>query len=328
MDKQDTPAPLLSVVMTQYRPDRTQLKHTLDSLLMQDTRDFELIVCDDGSQQDWFAETKRYLTAHGLTEVKFCKNEGNRGTVLNFMNGVKTARGAWIIGAAPGDYVYDPSTLRWVLDTIRNDAPPAAFGRLACYYTDAEGQLRQCPGDTPFDRSCYDPARYDARRVKRDLVLYSDHICGAATFCRRDIWLHALEIMAGRVRYAEDFATLLFAVEGTVMRPYDRILRWYEYGTGISTDRTAASEQRLQADLKAMITLLREKYPKDRTVWLAYQYFFNDRHRSRLLRGLIGRAIVPQWLPFKRAQRNRQPPTNGDIQKLLELYQYNQGEPL
>ena len=328
MEKQSTPGPLLTVVVMQYRPAWEKLKLTLDSILMQDTREFELVITDDGSPQDWFAESKRYLAAHGLTDVQFCKNPTNLGTVRNILNGLSAAHGQWIALISPGDGFYDRGTLAWELETIRRDAPAVAFGRVGYYRLDAGGVPEQCPGDTPFDRACYDPARYNARRVERNLVLYSDHICGLELLCRRDVWQQALEQMEGKVKFAEDFATLLFAAEGTRMRPYDRVIAWYEYGVGISTDRTAASEQRLQADLKATVALLREKHPKDRTVWLAWQYFFNDRHSSRLLRGLIGRAIVPQWLPFKRAQRSWQPPVNGDVQKLLELYQYNQGEPL
>ncbi len=37
-------------------------------------------------------------------------------------------------------------------------------------------------------------------------------------------------------------------------------------------------------DWRAMVELLRELYPKDRTVRLAYEYYFNDRHKSRLVR--------------------------------------------
>lgn len=323
-----TRAPLLTVLVMQYRPAWEKLKLTLDSILMQDTREFELVITDDGSPQDWFAETRQYLAAHGLTDVKFRKNPTNLGTVRNIRNGLAAACGEWVALISPGDGFYDRGTLAWELETIRRDAPAVAFGRAAYYRLNADGIPEQCPGDTPFDRSCYDPARYDARRVERNLVLYSDHICGLELLCRRDIWQRALAMMDGRVKFAEDFATLLFAAEGTRMRPYDRVIAWYEYGTGISTDQTAASERRLQADLKAMIALLREKYPRDRAVWLAYQYFFNDRHASRLVRGLIGRAIVPQWLPFKRAQRSWRPPTNGDGQKLQELYHYDQGEPL
>ena len=70
-----------------------------------------------------------------------------------------------------------------------------------------------------------------------------------------------------------------------------------------------------------MVELLRELYPKDRTVRLAYEYYFNDRHKSRLVRGLVGRLIVPQNAPFKKAQHAWVPPVNGDIQELKQIYE-------
>ena len=79
-------------------------------------------------------------------------------------------------------------------------------------------------------------------------------------------------------------------------------------------------------DWRAMVELLRELYPKDRTVRLAYEYYFNDRHKSRLVRGLVGRLIVPQNAPFKKAQRAWQPPTNGDAAKLRTVYEFAEKE--
>ena len=45
--------PQLTIVILQYRPDAAALRRTLASLAMQDTRDFAVVLGDDGSQQDW-----------------------------------------------------------------------------------------------------------------------------------------------------------------------------------------------------------------------------------------------------------------------------------
>ena len=112
----------------------------------------------------------------------------------------------------------------------------------------------------------------------------------------------------------------MFAVQGLHIRCYDRILRWYEYGTGVSTNEKARA--RMDADWRAMLTLMRELYPQDRMVRLAWEYYHNDRHKSRLVRGLIGRLVVPQNCAFKKAQRSWQPPVNGDIAELKKIYAY------
>ena len=68
-------AQTLSIILAQYYPDKMQLRHTLDSLLMQDTYDFELIIADDGSPQDYWEDTRDYLAAHVFTNVKLSKNK-------------------------------------------------------------------------------------------------------------------------------------------------------------------------------------------------------------------------------------------------------------
>ena len=151
------------------------------------------------------------------------------------------------------------------------------------------------------------------------MLLYDDGISGAGLVYERELLVHALEKMAGRVLLAEDFAARLFAVENIPMVGYDRCIAWYEVGTGVSTNEGARA--RMLRDWRAMVELLRELYPKDRTVRLAYEYYFNDRHKSRLVRGLVGRLIVPQNAPFKKAQHAWVPPVNGDIQELKQIYE-------
>ena len=134
-------AQTLSIILAQYYPDKTQLRHTLDSLLIQDTYDFELIIADDGSPEDYWDDTRAYLAAHGFTNVKLSKNKVNQGTVTNMLHAVELASGQWIAGISPGDYVYDASTVRWVLDMLRKDAPQVAFGKSAYYRQEADDTL-------------------------------------------------------------------------------------------------------------------------------------------------------------------------------------------
>ena len=203
-----------------------------------------------------------------------------------------------------------------LLEQLRADAPRVAFGRQA-YYTPGPDPT-PAPGETPFDRTPYDPARYDARTIKRNLLLYDDGISGCGMVYERDLLKGALEMMAGRVLLAEDFAVRLFAVQGVPITRYDRLTSWYEYGSGVSTNETA--RQRMAAEWQAMVELLQERFPSDPIVRLARAYFFNDRRKNRLVRGLVGRLIVPQNAPFKKAQRAWQPPVNGNAEKLRAIY--------
>ena len=308
----------LSILLVQYRPDEGELRRTLASLLRQSCRDFELVVADDGSNEDFFPLTRKILAENGFTGAKFVKLTPNGGTVKNVLNGAKQAAGKWVFTVSPGDYLYDADTVAWLLEVLRRDAPRVAFGRLACY-ADRNGAPIRRPGDAPFDRTPYRPGAYDAKTAKRNMLLYDDGISGAGLVYERELLVQALEKMAGRVLLAEDFAARLFAVENIPMVGYDRCIAWYEVGTGVSTNEGARA--RMLRDWRAMVELLRELYPKDCTVRLAYEYYFNDRHKSRLVRGLVGRLIVPQNAPFKKAQHAWVPPVNGDIQELKQIYE-------
>lgn len=307
---------ILTVLVAQYRPDAAALRRTLASLVLQDTRDFAVVLADDGSPQNYFAESTAYLASHGITEVQAVALPQNGGTVCNVLNGLQKIATRWVLTISPGDYLYDAGTVRWWLEQLQADAPRVAFARQA-YYT-AQPDPTPVPGETPFDRSPYDPARYDGAVIKRNLLLYDDGISGCGMVYERDLLAEALQTMAGQVRLAEDFALRLFAVQGVRIQRYDRLTSWYEYGGGVSTNE--AARQRMAAEWRAMVELLHRQYPKDRTVRLAYAYFFNDRHKSRLVRGLVGRLIVPQNAPFKKAQRAWQPPQNGEIAPLRKIY--------
>lgn len=314
--------PQLTIVILQYRPDAAALRRTLASLAMQDTRDFAVVLGDDGSQQDYFAGSRAYLAAHGITDVQTAKLIPNGGTVKNAQNALCTAATRWVLMLSPGDFLYDSETVSWWLGRLQADGPRVAFGKQA-YFTPGPAP-QPTPGETPFDRTPYDPAHYDAKTIRRNLLLYDDGICGTGVVYERKLFLSALDKMAGHVRLGEDFSLRLFAVQGVRITRYDRLTVWYEYGGGVSTD--AAARERMLGDWRAMLEVLRAAYPHDRTVRLAYAYYFNDRRKSRLVRGLVGRLIVPQNCAFKKAQREWQPPTNGDAAKLRAVYEFAEKE--
>lgn len=302
----------LSVIVVQFEPEWNKLRRTLLSLLLQNDQDFELLIADDGSTVNYFEEEKTLLEAHKKSAT-FISLPCNKGTVWNFWNAVSQAHGLWVYGISPGDYLYDKDVIRWIKSICIRDAPIAGFGTAAYY---AESPTLHClPGQTPCDRSCYCSEHYCKNKIKRNSILYDDGISGACIFYKRERLLSALAKMKGRVRYAEDLAMRLFIMQDIRINCYDRVICWYEAATGVSK-----SVDKLHKDWQEMLLILRELYPNDFTIQLATLYFFNEYRKSRVLRGLIGRLIVPQWLPIKRRQRNHNAPIIGDFSKLKKLY--------
>ena len=179
----------LSILLVQYRPDEGELRRTLASLLRQSCRDFELVVADDGSDEDFFPLTRKILAENGFTGAKFVKLTPNGGTVKNVLNGAKQAVGKWVFTVSPGDYLYDADTVAWLLEVLRRDAPRVALA--AGLLRDRNGAPIQCPGDAPFDRTPYRPGTYDAKTAKRNMLLYDDGISGAGLVYERKLLVQA-----------------------------------------------------------------------------------------------------------------------------------------
>ncbi len=106
----------LSILLVQYRPDEGELRRTLASLLRQSCRDFELVVADDGSDEDFFPLTRKILAENGFTGAKFVKLTPNGGTVKNVLNGARRQPGKSGIHRLAGGYLYDADTVAWLLN--------------------------------------------------------------------------------------------------------------------------------------------------------------------------------------------------------------------
>jgi glycosyltransferase involved in cell wall biosynthesis len=81
--------PAVSVIIATYNRSR-YLPQTIESILQQRFRDFELIVVDDGSSDD----TRQVLDSYG--EAVRCFHQENRGPSAARNLGVRHARGRWI----------------------------------------------------------------------------------------------------------------------------------------------------------------------------------------------------------------------------------------
>lgn len=303
---------MLTIIVVQYEPNWEKMERTLLSIVQQSDQNFELVIADDGSKKNLFQKARKWLESRGRHAVYLALDQ-NRGTVWNLWNAVSHASGKWVYSISPGDYLYDSATVAWIKAVCEQDQLCAGFGR-AAYYTDTP-RLRCLPGQTPCDRTCYRKGSYRPDVIKRHLLLYDDGISGACVFYRRDLLLAALNKMKGHVQYAEDFSLRMFAVQGIPINCYDRNICWYEADCGVSK-----SKEIMQADWRAMLLVLRKNYPRDLTVRLAALYYFNEEQRSRILRGIVGRLIVPQWIPLKQKQKHFQPPVNGKLEILQDLY--------
>lgn len=93
---------LVSICIPTYNGDK-YLRQCLDSCLEQNFKDYEIIICDDGSGDETVAILESYAKRHSL--IRFYKNEKNLGLVENWNKCVREARGQWIKFVFQDDYI-------------------------------------------------------------------------------------------------------------------------------------------------------------------------------------------------------------------------------
>ncbi len=104
----------ISVVLVAYNRGHL-LSRTIDSLLAQTVRDFELIISDDCSTDDTEAIARAYERQDA--RVRYRRNQRNLGMPENLNAGIRAASGEFVANLHDGD-VYDPRLLEKWLEAL------------------------------------------------------------------------------------------------------------------------------------------------------------------------------------------------------------------
>jgi len=128
--------PELSVIMGVYNcPTREMLVRAIDSVLAQTFRDFEFIICDDGSENDTFKWINEKASEDDRIVV--IKGEKNRGLAAALNACLKKATGRLIARQDADDYS-DHARFRTQIDFL-NEHRNVAFVGTDCFVYDKNG---------------------------------------------------------------------------------------------------------------------------------------------------------------------------------------------
>lgn len=115
---------LFSVVIAHYNQMKT-VKESIDSVLMQNYENIEIIIADDCSPIFNAEELEDYVECHknaNLKEFKIARMSVNKGTVANLNNALDFCSGEYIIVFGGDDTLYDEDTLSNFVDVFnKND---------------------------------------------------------------------------------------------------------------------------------------------------------------------------------------------------------------
>lgn len=70
--------------------------------MAQTFKDYEIVVSDDGSEENCFDKIEAYFTAHQFANYTLIPHEKNQGTVKNLIDGLAKAKGKYVRDFGPG----------------------------------------------------------------------------------------------------------------------------------------------------------------------------------------------------------------------------------
>jgi glycosyltransferase EpsE len=130
-------APKISVIMGIYNCAKT-LAESIDSLFTQTYKNFELIMCDDGSKDNTYDIAKRY--ADRYDNIVVLRNEENKGLNFTLNRCLELAKGEYI-ARQDGDDISLPKRFEKEIEILENN-PNIALVSCAVIHFDESGEFK------------------------------------------------------------------------------------------------------------------------------------------------------------------------------------------
>lgn len=301
---------MISVCVLTYNPSWDKLRRTLFSILNQKNVEFEIVVADDGSKNNYFDKVKEYFSDKGFKNFTCVENLVNQGTVQNVLSALKVAKGKFVKLISPGDYFVNELSLFTVYNEALKNPDDVYFGKAVYYSNENEIQIYpniRCPSDLrPYLSGSID-------KIKKAYFVKQEFIVGASFFVNRQNFKEALTVISDVVKYAEDNAVLVLLAKGFNIHyvPCDFI--FYEYGAGVSTGANSKWAQIIGSENKNTYTYL---YNNSLISQKIYDYHFNSSKKDLLYQ----KVMIYSRKVYNLFHRQR---TSESVYKALEFIEAN-----
>ena len=254
-----------TILVLTYNSDWIKTKQTLLSILEQENVLFEIVIADDGSQNNNFDKIKELFDDQNFSNYKLIENKKNQGTVKNLISGLKIASGSYIKPISPGDFFYSKNSLKMALNYITNDKQEASayFGRTLYYILDAKKQIELTNQSNPHDIRPY--LIQNIKKIKKNYFIRLDTILGASVIYKTESLRNHLLQICSFVKFAEDYSLICMLSEDENIRLLTdeknnpEYFICYECDTGISTQKQSKWHTILHNELEKTFKYLYDK---------------------------------------------------------------------
>lgn len=268
----------LTVLLITYNSDLLKTKQTIFSIIRQKNITFELIIADDGSKNNNFLNIEEYLIQEKFQNYIFISNKENKGTVHNIKSAKPFISGEYLKIISPGDYLFDDTTLYNFYKLIETSSAKVFFGN-ACYYSENNKNITLYKNNMPLNIKPF--LDNNLKAIKRNYFINHDYILGCTFIVQSELFFYYLEKYLDNIIFAEDTVFIAMLSDNISFSFYNEPFIWYEYGSGISTNRNTKWSDILNKEVLLVLHTLKDKgyYEKK-----GYLIFKNNLIPNKLLR--------------------------------------------
>lgn len=237
----------ITALITTYNQNLDATLLSIASAALQAQCEVQIVVADDHSQNDHSNAYASFFDYLGFTDYCIVRHQENLKTVRNIFKALPHVRAPLIKCFGAGDLLFSSATLHDVVELLTNSGSSGGFGQILSFTSDSAGGTYF---NAPRNAAEYQGPQSD---MNKELFLhqmfYADWIPGCCQFFATDKLKRLLCTLADEfsVQYCEDFAMTLMLRE-EVPCFLDKPLLWYDFGDGISTDKSLNSARKLYRD--------------------------------------------------------------------------------
>lgn len=247
----------ISFVVLTYRPEFEKIKGTLSSLISQEGINFQIVVSDDGSDDNLFDRIKDYFRNNEFNDYKLIEHKENKGTVCNFYDALMECKADRVKLISPGDEIIGTDTIKKWINNIVVSGRCWSFSRVNNYYYNNGKRIAIDTNHIPLDTIPYKKDKMHEARF--NYIVFSDNVNGASVICDRDLYLKYIKKMINQVIYCEDLVYYLFMFDNICPYYFDYAAIAYECDSGISSSKNDIWNSRLIKDKNCIYKLLLDR---------------------------------------------------------------------
>lgn len=224
---------LITIIVIAYNSEKTILE-TLNSIENQTYKNFEIIICDDSSQDKTLEICKKWKEAikEKIKNIKILNSSVNQGTVKNINKGIKVAKGEWIKLIAADDILLN-SCIEDNLNYIKqNSKIKICFSKTKTFNLNSKDQGQEYP-NIVNEKYMFLSVEEQYKKLRN-----GNFLPAPSSFINKDIF-QKYGLFDERIPLIEDYPYWLkLTSKGEKLYYLPKVTVLYRIGEGISTSNT------------------------------------------------------------------------------------------